>query len=334
MKFIPFITFLFLFALSSHADTIVLDDGSLYSGKISASTENEIKILLQKNIAEIPKEKVLSLFFSSSDFVYLQNGQIIECKILRKEGSLITVVTTDGERTINNTDIKTVRYNMGQELKVNSLSITDRHFKNDPRQYIGAGKNFNTIYLGGYYTIHFASLDKWKKQFIFENGNHPLTNGFQLGGEIGFSTNLFTIGAGFDHFFLPKIEVMTESSSLQDKVSASFYYATINYGQSLKSEPNLNIYAGIDFGFLNGKENAYNLNDMDFEASATIFASRYKIGTAYFFRNASIYFNVGYLSGKITHLELLGHDIPNYDLDFSGLSLVSGLRFHLFIQSQ
>lgn len=79
---------------------------------------------------------------------------------------------------------------------------------------------------------------------------------------------------------------------------------------------------------LNGTEKIQGLEGMDFEASAKIFSKRLKIGSSYFHGNSLLFFDIGYLIAKISDLKLLGNDIPDYDLDFSGIILISGLRYY------
>jgi hypothetical protein len=326
-----FLSFAFAFLIPSMAisDSIVLKDGSVYSGKILGATESIVKIETRKNIENLPASEVLSLVFANADVVNLTKGQSIECKIISKTGDMITIMTTDGEQTVDNKEIKNVQYNTGYELKVSFLPVTDRHFKNNPNPMIRAGEKQKSVYVGAYIGSQFSSLDAWQKQFIPQNGKRPPTNGLQLGGEIGIINNKnFEIGAGFEYFFIPVVKLNSAQSNAKDKVSSFLYYGALKICHNLNKLPNMRIYAGLDLGLVNGIEKIQGLGGMDFEASSTTFAKRIKIGSSYFYRNSSYYFDIGYLAAKVTDLEILGKEIPDYNLDFSGLFIVSGYRYH------
>jgi hypothetical protein len=329
MKTFQLSVFVFLIPYMAFPDTVVLTDGSVYSGKIIESTEIIIKIETNKKTENFPKSDIYSIVLANADILHYANGQSIECKIIRKTGDAITVMTAEGEKVIDNSLIKNVQYNMGHELKLTSLPATDRHFKNNPNPLIRAGEDQMNIYLGGYFGCQYSFLDSWKKQFFTENGTHPSTSGLKVGGEIGIIKNKYIeFGAGFEYFFLPTVKVTATQPNFEDKVSSFFYYGALKIGRTLTKLPNMRVYGGIDLGLLNGIEKAQNMGGIDFEASSKVFAKCLKIGSSYFNGNSSYYFDIGYLMAKVTDVKLLGNEIPNYELDFSGIVLVSGYRYH------
>ena len=331
-----FLLFTFTFFIPSlvFSDSIVLKDGSIYSGKILGSTGTMIRIETSENIENIPESEVLSLLFSNADILYFKNKSSVECKILRKTGDSITILTLDGEKVVDNKEIKSVKYNIGHELKVTSLSITDQHFKNKPNRFIWTGKFQKNIYLGLNLGSQYSSLDSWKEQFYFENDKISATTGFQLGGEIGIIINKYLeLGIGYQRFLFPTVKVTLTLPNFEDRVSASFYYGSLKIGHYLEKIPDLRIYCGIDLGYLNGIEKIHGLEGMDLEASGKIFAQRFKIGSAYFHGNFALFFEIGYLLAKVSELDFLGKEVPDYDLDISGLSLITGLKFYFPIQT-
>jgi len=238
------------------------------------------------------------------------------------------IVTNDGVSTVPNPKIKTARYNAGEPLNISFLPATGRHFKNSLRRSTPAGRSQRNLFFDLSLGTHFAFLSDWKQQYVLDNGKNPTTYGLQFNSKMGILVNSkFKIGLGYEYFFLPKVKVRNPAT-FDDRVSSQFLFLVTAFMHQFTQPSLSSIYAGLDIGLLKGKE-SFKDSQVELTGKGQTFAVRAKVGFAYHTRIGQVFFETGYLFGKINNVELFGQEVADYALDYSGITLSSGIRFFI-----
>lgn len=318
---------LFVVGRSGFADTIVQKNGEIQNGLIVSAKDSFVVIRNNLGIlTPIEKSSILSIQFTSADIIFFKDRQQLQCKILAKRREEVVVITAQGLREIENSKIKTAGYCMGDNLTISDLPVTGRHFKNKLQRFVPHKRKSRNLYLGFSLDTHVALLNDWKEQYVLENDKNPATVGLQLGAKLGIlKQSKYLFGLGYDYFFLPTLKVRSPAS-FDDKVSSQFFYLTGGLIHHFAPPSASSIYFAFDTGVLSGKETLED-SQVELEASGQNLGVRIKGGYSYDTRAGQLFFELGYLFGKVSDLELVGQTVPDYALDFSGLTISSGFRF-------
>ena len=309
------------------SDTIILKDGTLHEGTIKWAADSSVAIWVKKKTVIISHSKILSLSFTSADLVHLKSKAVLECKVTMKYDTAYVILTSQGIETIPINQVREIEYNHGYPLKVVKLPLTGSDFKNKSGNWVWAGDFKPNIYFGGRLAGHFPRLKDWKEQF----SEAFFTRCPNLNGEIGYAVNRqFNLSVGYDYFFFGPVEVV-DSAGYKDRISASFIHGSLKFNRQSKSHPSGLFYGKADFGLLYGTEKVENADGVTLTAAGNTFAYRLSLGIqAFFDGNTSCFFELRYLSAKVSDFRLLGQKIENYSLDFSGLSFtILGFSYHL-----
>ena len=314
----------------AYADTIVKKDGSLMKGTITSVTKDSISLRTETELKSIARSEILSCIFSNADIVTV-HGMKMACKILNKFDNDLLAVTTEGVKKIDNASIEDVQRNVGSELTVTELTESGPQFINEPSLAVWAGEKKASFFLRAQLAAHFASLDTWKSAFVVTSGEGSPSSGSAYGGEFGYAfSSILQVGAGYEVFATREVKIENTSPTFTTKASYSFLYGTVRAGDFWPSLPTLYIYGGVDLGSLKGTVSEAYSNGITIEGTGTTMAYRIKGGGEYFFDgNWSMSIELGYLIGKVDKISLLGQNIPGYDLDFSGASLIFVFSYHI-----
>jgi opacity protein-like surface antigen len=329
-----YIIFIFLYLIViefAFADNVIMKDGILLKGTITSSLKDSLNIQTDAGLTKIAKSDILSIVFANADYLFVIGDNKIVCKIVNKIDDDVIIVTKDGVRKISNSKIDKVQQNVGPELTVSELPETGKQFINHPTQSVWTGERKTNVFIRLHLAAHYASLEKWTRQFTISNGEGSPANGLMYGGEFGYVINeLLQIGAGYEAFTSRKVQITNASPSFTTVASYSFLYASVRAGGFLSSTPQLNLYGALDLGSLKGTETEELSTGINFEGDGTTVGFRIKAGAEYYFSgNWSTTCEFGYLSGKVEKISVLGQTVPNYDLDFSGLSLIVAFSYHI-----
>lgn len=310
------------------ADIIVTRDGTLYKGMITAATDSTITITDGALTVALSKEVIIAVNFTHSDIVILQSGEEIIGKVTAKEGDDVVIATPAGVQRVKSSSVEHLRYNASGEIKVPELPRTGKHFTNAPEDEAVYRTDGKGVYAALQVSNHYAALDDWKNQFT---GGVVQTQGFLVGIEAGYElSGHVIIGAGYEGFSTPTVEVRATSPTFDDHVTYSFAYGSLLIGGQPSSSPETFIYGGVDAGLLTGTESIAGMNGVDFDGSGDVVGFRPKAGVRY--RTGprfGLIAELGYLSAKVDQLKVLGTNVPNYSLDFSGVFYRFGVSLHL-----
>ncbi len=334
VKPLAFIIFFSIVSTVLLADTVVLRDGVIHKGTILSATQDSIVFLSERDVFLFAKSDVLTIVFSNADVVDLTADRTLLCKVAAKVGDEVVVATPQGVQTFPNAEILNIHYNAGGELQVPSLPKTGPQFSNKPNRFIWAGDHKSNLFLRVHLAAHYASLAKWKEQFIITSGEGSPSSGLVFGGEAGFALpRLLQLGVGYEYFASRQIKVTNVSPTFTDRATATFLYATARMGGFLASTPELFVYGALDVGFLKGPESIEFSNGVNVDATGSTAAIRIKGGGEYFFSgNFSTTGELAYLSGKVSDVSELGHTVSGYELDYSGFSIIIALSYHIPVE--
>ncbi|MGD1045618.1 MAG: outer membrane beta-barrel protein [Bacteroidota bacterium] len=330
-RYILFVFLYLIFIESTFADDMVMKNGMLLKCTIISSLKDSINVQTDTGSKMIAKSDILSIVFTNADHLFVVGDNKIVCKIVNKIGDDVIIVTKDGIRKISNSKIDKLQRNIGAELTVSELPETGIQFINHPTQSVWTGEQKANIFLRVQLAAHYASLDKWKSQFVITDGEGSPSSGIMYGGEIGYAfSKIIQIGAGYEGFNTRKISITNTSPTFETKASYSYLYATVRAGDFLGSTPELYLYGAVDLGSLKGIDAENYSNGLSPEGTGTAIAFRVKGGAEYYFNgNWSTTAELGYLSAKVQDVSVVGQHISNFDLDFSGLSLVIAFSYHI-----
>lgn len=322
---------LFLFVLTVQflaADIIVTRDGTIYKGMISSAADSTITITDGALTVALSRQVIIAVHFTHSDILTLQSGEEIIGKVAAKEGDDVVIATPEGTRRVPSASVVQLRYNAAGEIKVPELPRTGKHFTNVAEDEPVYRTDDKGVYVALQVSNHYAALDDWKNQF---SGGVVQTQGFVLGMEAGveFSSHV-SIGAGYEGFVTPTVEVRATNPTFDDHVSYNFIYGSLLFGGHPASSPETFIYAGADAGLLTGTESITGMNGVDFDGTGEVVGFRPKVGVRY--RSGpriGLIAEMGYLNAKVDQLKVLGTIVPNYALDLSGIFLRFGVSLHL-----
>ena len=308
------------------ADEIITTTGDIYRGTIISSSKESVEIQGSGLVKKIDHQNILKIIFTSADIITLMDGQEYSCKILRKEGDKVFVAAADGEKIVMNSKIKSADYNLGGRLEMGSLGETGVQYKNKAQNFVWTGDFKKNIFIGINLGSHYCALTDWRDQFVFEDGNEPGRAGFILGGAFGFvTTKQFTIGVAYDKFWGPKVKL---GSSVYDRVYFDYYSAFIRLGGKYKKVPGLSMFLHAALGSLHAKERIADYQQ-SFEGTNSKIAPQFKFICEYFFQaNTSITTEIGVLYADVEDLEVMGQPVPDYSLNFNGVTFLTGLNFH------
>ncbi len=310
------------------ADIIVTRDGTIYKGMVSAATDSTITITDGALSVALSKEVIIAVNFTHSDVVVLQSGEEIIGKVTAKEGDDVVIATPVGVRRVKSSSVEHLRYNASGEIKVSELPRTGKHFSNVAEDASVFRADDRGVYVALQVSNHYAALDDWKNQFT---GGVVQTQGYLFGIEAGYElSGHVIIGAGYEGFSTPTVEVRATSPTFDDHVTYSFAYGSLLIGGQPSSSPETFIYGGADIGLLTGTESITGMNGVDFDGSGDVVGFRPKAGVRY--RTGprfGLIAELGYLSAKVDQLKVLGTNVPNYSLDLSGFFYRFGVSLHL-----
>jgi hypothetical protein len=322
-KWIPVLTFMLVCCRPILSDTLVLKDGTVYEGTLKKVTEKKIEFESTNGLIDISHDQILSFTFTNADLLFLKSDSTLKCKVFNKIGSRVVVCTPHGIREIDNELIKKVENNAGGELKVAGLPPTGPQFVNLSHKVVWSGGFKQSIYFAPILGIHISGLGDWKSQFSPE----PSTDGLDVGGSIGFTLNSrVSLGAGFEYFSYQKVKL---GGGLEDKVTANYYYFTVQIRSGIKDVPGLFLYAQGDPGYFIGKEKL-NYSGSEMEGKGGIFGFRIRGGAEYFTSGTfALFTEITGLFANISDLEVMGQQIPDYSLNFSGIGFLSGIKIYI-----
>lgn len=324
-----FIVFISIIINSSLvADTIVTKYGT-YQGRILRVTKNSVDFETSEKTITLDKKQILNYTFSTSDMIYFKNGKTVNCKIIGISKGYVVFVSSSRTAKVNMNNLIKKDYNIGPELQVRSLPFTINGFIPTPH-LTNQDKYSRFFYLKlPILGLINSSLKNWRNQFVTENGIHPDSKGYLIGGEIGFSLSRFlSLGAGYEYFFHPQIALIDNSTSNkgEDLLSYSFPYASVKF--NIIQRTNFDIYFNGNFGLLQAIEKLNNPQGVTTSLVGNTFAGRIKIALVFpFSDNVNGFIEIGYLSAKIKDVKTDEQILPEYNLDFNGFSFFGGLNF-------
>jgi len=313
------------------ADNIVMKDGTLLKGTITSASKDSATIRIDAGLKIIAKSEILSFVFTNADFLIVDMEKKIVCKIANKIDNDVIIATKEGVRKLSNSIIDKVQRNIGGEITVFDLPETGPQFINQPSQSVWKGERKTNIILRLQFGVHYASLDTWKSSFVITSGQETPSTGLMYGSEIGYDFGkIIQITLGYEGFSSQKVQIDNTSPTFSTRVFYSFLYGTIRAGDFLASTPALYLYGAFDLGSLKGTVTEDYSNSTSIEGIGNTMGFRIKGGGEYFFNgNWSTTAEIGYLIGKINQITLLGQTVPQYDLNFSGLSLIVAFSYHI-----
>ena len=313
------------------ADNIVMKDGTLLKGTITSASKDSATIRIDVGLKIIAKSEILSFVFTNADFLIVDMEKKIVCKIANKIDNDVIIATKEGVRKLSNSIIDKVQRNIGGEITVFDLPETGPQFINQPSQSVWKGERKTNIILRLQFGVHYASLDTWKSSFVITSGQETPSTGLMYGSEIGYDFGkIIQITLGYEGFSSQKVQIDNTSPTFSTRVFYSFLYGTIRAGDFLASTPALYLYGAFDLGSLKGTVTEDYSNSTSIEGIGNTMGFRIKGGGEYFFNgNWSTTAEIGYLIGKINQITLLGQTVPQYDLNFSGLSLIVAFSYHI-----
>jgi len=152
-----------LFPVFVFADQVMLQDGTKYEGKITSADQDYIYLqLADLTSTKIPRSFVKTVFFTYSDLLYLNTGEIIECKIVNQTITELIIVTGQGPSVLKIIDVKNYFFNAGDSLQIPVLLPTGTIFDNKEifRKYKEISGKY--ILLGINAGITYVPATKWE----------------------------------------------------------------------------------------------------------------------------------------------------------------------------
>jgi len=174
--------------------------------------------------------------------------------------------------------------------------------------------------------MQFPSLDQWRSQF----SPKPPGEGYMVGVEAGFILgHMLRVGAGYEYFSTRTIKAKGPPD-LQDMASTSFFYGSLGAGTRLEFHDKLFLYGAVDAGLLSATEKVEVTGYQEAEATGDVLAVRPKIGLLFMFHESvSVSGELAYQWANVKTVKLAGSTLPGYSLDFSGVSVLMSLDYHL-----
>lgn len=327
-----FLFFLLLFVAGIAAsDEIVLKGGAVYRGTITGATRDSVSVEADGGTIRVAQGDVLTILFTNADILSLAGDRSVQCKIVRKEGTTVVIVTPDGVRSVENSEVERVQYNSGAEIRVSGLPETGRQFTNDSGRRIWSGERMPSFYGRIRLAAHYASLGKWKGQFSFSGGEGSPSSGLMIGGELGYAfKDILQVGAGYEYFSTRDIEIQNASPGFTDGVHSTFLYGGIRAGGFLSSIPQLYLYGSADAGALTATEKITYTDGITLEGSGTAFAFRLGAGCEYYLGgNLTTSAEIDYLAGNVTDIRVTGLNVQGYELNCSGVTFLIAFSYHV-----
>lgn len=312
------------------ADTILTIDRT-YQGRILSANKQAVVFETGKRIITLDKSKILSYTFSKSDMLVFKSGKNVKCKVIGILKGYVVYVTSQKAFKQKEGKITKIKSNIGSELEIKSLPFTANGFKPVPF-HIEIESNNNTRFI--YFKIPVmgllnSSLSNWKKQFTTKAGNHPDTKGYPIGGEAGLAlNNNFSLGIGYEYFYYPQISIVDNLSNLTGEtyVSCSFPYMNLKF--NIFQNSNYCFYTSADFGLLLANYNLKIPYGTTINLNGQALANQIKFGLSFPITNKlEGSAEIGFLAAKIDQMKYHGKEIPQYNLDFSGINFSYSLRY-------
>ena len=331
MRSLSLFFLLLLAAGVAASDEIVLKGGAVYRGTVTGATRDSVWIETEGGVVRLAQGDVLTILFTNSDVLSLTGDRTVQCKIVRKEGTRVVIVTPEGVRSVENSEVERVQYNSGAEIRVAGLPETGRQYENDSGRRVWSGERMASFYGRIRLAAHYASLSKWKSQFSFSGGEGSPSSGFMIGGELGYAfKDILQIGAGYEYFSTRDVNIQDVTPSVTDGVHSTFLYGGVRAGGFLSSIPRLYLYGSLDAGPLTATEKITSADGITLEGSGTAFAFRVGGGCEYYLSgNLTTSAEIDYLIGNVTDVRVTGMNVQGYELDCSGVTFLISFSYHI-----
>lgn len=311
---------------SAAADSLILKNGTTVAGRVFSSTADSVTFDGPLGLTVYAHDSVDIFHFDASDVIQPKEGHPVRGKILRKVDDIVYIATEEGVSPWMNSEIKKVWYGRGAAIDLKALGQTGAAFSS---QKVTIGVPMLThqrVYaVGVRFGTHIGMMSDWREQFVLENGNHPIATFLQFGPEAYFDiTEEFFVGGGIEYLLGRKIEVQGAGS---DRPTAWLVFGSGGFLFPLGEAPEFELGVACDVGYLWGKEHV-DVGGSGADGTAETFAVRPKAIMTYATGKSSILRGeLGWLVARARDVRSGDAELPGYDLDFSGLSMVVGWNF-------
>lgn len=315
-----------LLATPIQADEVVRKDGTRVAGRILSSSADSVVVDAPQGAIRIAHADVDTFRFAVSDVIQPQEGVPVRGKILRKAEETVFIATTDGVVPWSNRSIKKVWYGRGPAIELTQFGETGTVYTSRKVTVGVPMVTHERIYSVGLRSgLHIGLMDDWRRQFVDENGNHPVASFLPFGadGYADISRTLF-IGGGVEYLWGRKITIEGVGD---DRASAWLLFGSLGFLTPMSNYPEYEIGGAVDVGYLWGKEHA-GVDGAGADGTAQTFAIRPKALFSYAASpRVAMRAELGWLVANAKDLEFGGETLTGYDLDFSGLSMMFGVAF-------
>jgi hypothetical protein len=322
------IMFLSTCALAAEpADTLYLIGGNVKAGIITSASAGSVTLTVGREQMVFKNSVVNRYVFSSADKLALTGGDTLLCKVLRKQGENLTVITSGGPRILNKNEFAGVDYNSGGKLVVTEFPETDQTFH--PLQFRGEPGKGTELYLRAGYGYHSGTLDQWQQAWT----NHQApTSGPVIPLEVGVALGPhWMLGAGYEHFKTKTVAGSDAYRTFTGDLAYDFIYVGLRWQSSPLGNSLLRIYGSGIFGSIKVTENINRTGGLNTitpadPTSATI-GVRANVGvSADICPWARIFLEGRFLFAR-------ADPVPSTytELDIGGLGVLAGVEFHFVL---
>jgi hypothetical protein len=317
---------LFFLQQPVHADTIILKDGSIMSGKIMFAHAQTVRMRVDTGNVDIAKEQIKSVTFSSADVIRLKSGEAIERKLLSENNDSLYVLTAGGMQAFASGAVEDTLFNLGHPFTINEMPATGPLFTNNGGAPIAAGDFLRNVFIRGAINLHFPRLGQWKNRLILGGGD-LISMGLLYGIGIGYEFNRNVSAAIQYEAYSSEAEPFGNGT---DKAMYRYVYGTFKYSLPISASKQTVLTAALDLGLLEGIDETDVEGYPSVQDSRFIVAPRISIGCTYYLahENISLSSAAGYLFAKFHDNFNTGVGLPDATIDFSGPTLFVSVQYH------
>jgi hypothetical protein len=310
--------------LDLFADQVKLLDETCLEGKIISADQNYIYLqLTDTTTAKIPHALVHSVFFNYSDLLYLQSGEVIECKIIDRTLTELKIVTGQGVQPIKLIDIKRYFYNTADSLLVPLLPPTGNIYNN--QKIFEQQKTISGKYLLAGINSGFTGIpaEKWNDSFITTSN----LLGFSAGIRADYTLRSDLLGsAGLEYTW-----IKNTSDELRSTVRRYFFYLGLAYMKNFSLIRSISVLAGIELGINHFQGNIYSFSyrNITIDKSGIKLGLRPYLGAQTNLTSRLVSrIQIGYLLGQPLDIQPGPEYLKKIDIGYAGPFLL----FHLFYE--